>query len=82
MSLLSDDIIKSAIEMQAELGSKQGLSIDANKGQETDLDEPDGNDDDDADKNKGSGKDEKNSNSKDTPLSQLALIRSSSTSLE
>lgn len=65
MSLLSDDIIKSAIEMQAELGSKQGLSIDANKGQETDLDEPDGNDDNDADKNKDSGKDEKNSNSKD-----------------
>ncbi|MDD6634428.1 MAG: Eco57I restriction-modification methylase domain-containing protein [Ruminococcus sp.] len=65
MSLLSDDIIKSAIEMQAELGSKQGLAIDANKGQETDFDDSDeNNDDDDVDGDKNGGKDDKSSNSK------------------
>ena len=41
MSLLSNDIIKATIEMQAELGSKQGLSIVPNIGKEVDYVEPD-----------------------------------------
>lgn len=71
MSLLSDDIIKFTIEMQAELGSKQGLSIDANKGQETNLDDPDdnnGDNDDDGYKNKNNVDNDtgnRNSNIKD-----------------
>lgn len=45
MSLLDNDIIKEAINKQAELGSKQGLSIDANKGKESDFEIPDDNND-------------------------------------
>lgn len=45
MSLLNLDAIKAEIESQAELGSRQGLSVDAHKGDESDLDNPDeGND--------------------------------------
>lgn len=44
---------------------KQGLAIDANKGQETDFDDSDeNNDDDDGDGYKNGGKDDKSSNSK------------------
>ena len=41
MSLLKLDAIKEEIESQAELGSRQGLSVDAHKGEESDLDNPD-----------------------------------------
>lgn len=45
MSLLNLDVIRNEIESQAELGSRQGLSIDAHKGKENNLDNPDENDD-------------------------------------
>ncbi|MBQ8330246.1 MAG: Eco57I restriction-modification methylase domain-containing protein [Lachnospiraceae bacterium] len=41
MSLLNLDVIKAEIESQAELGSRQGLSVDAHKGEESDLDNHD-----------------------------------------
>lgn len=41
MSLLDLDTIKAEIESQAELGSRQGLSVDAHTGEETDYDNPD-----------------------------------------
>lgn len=40
MSLLSLPAIRVEIESQAELGSRQGLSVDAHKGEENDLDNP------------------------------------------
>lgn len=40
MSLMALDEIKAAIENQAELGSRQGLSLDAYKGTEGDFDDP------------------------------------------
>lgn len=45
MSLLDIDIIKTEIEIQAELGSRQGLSVDAHKGKENDMDNPDEDED-------------------------------------
>lgn len=57
MSLLDMDIIRAAIESQAELGSRQGLSVNAHKGTEGDLENPD--DDDDSSQ-------EDNSNGSDT----------------
>lgn len=44
MSLLNIDVIKSAIEVQAELGSKKGLQIDAYMGDENDFDDEDNDD--------------------------------------
>ncbi len=41
LSLLNIDSIKREIEKQAELGSKQGLQLDAHEGDDSDLDLPD-----------------------------------------
>lgn len=51
LSLLEMDIIRLTIEKQAELGSRQGLSMDAHTGDEDDFDNPDNPDnlDDDND---------------------------------
>ncbi len=46
MSLLDMDIIRAAIESQAELGSRQGLSVDAHIGVEGDLENPDNDEED------------------------------------
>ena len=40
MSLLDLEAIKSEIDRQAELGSRQGLSVDAHKGEDTDFEIP------------------------------------------
>ena len=50
MSLLGLDAIKEEIEKQAELGSRQGLSMDAHKGEEGDFDNPEDNNDDQGDR--------------------------------
>jgi len=48
MSLLDLDEIRAEIERQAELGSRQGLSVDAHKGEECDFDNPEDDMTDDA----------------------------------
>lgn len=56
MSLLDLDAIKSEIERQAELGSRQGLSVEAHKGDESDLDNTDDSDGDNGNDNSGKEK--------------------------
>lgn len=53
LSLLDLDLIRTEIESQAELGSRQGLSVDAHRGNENDLEHPeDENPSDNTDDNK------------------------------
>ena len=54
MSLLSVDEIKAEIESQAELGSRQGLSVEAHKGDESNLDNPEDDDSTDDENDSGS----------------------------
>lgn len=54
MSLLSVDEIKAEIESQAELGSRQGLSVEAHKGDENNLDNPEDDDSTDDENDSGS----------------------------
>ena len=49
ISLLDIDVIKSTIEVQAELGSKKGLQIDAHEGDENDFDDDNDNNSDNDD---------------------------------
>lgn len=57
MSLLDLDDIRIEIERQAELGSRQGLSIEAHQGEDTDLDSDDNDDDGNDNGSSGSGDD-------------------------
>ncbi len=59
MSLLAIDVIKSTIEVQAELGSKKGLQIDAYEGNENDFE--DNNDHNSVNDDSGNNNDEVNS---------------------
>lgn len=71
MSLLDMDIIRATIERQGELGSKQGLSVDAHKGAEGDLENPD-NDDDSFQEDNSNGFDTSGNDSSSTGDSQNA----------
>lgn len=55
MALLDLEAIRAEIESQAELGSRQGLSIDAHKGDGNDFDNPDGEDEADGKGNSQNG---------------------------
>lgn len=77
MSLLDLEIIKSEIESQAELGSRQGLSIDAHKGDESDFDNPDEDNGASGDNPDDSGRepdDSNNTGNTDTPEEDLKSL--------
>lgn len=70
MSLLDVDVIRATIESQAELGSRQGLSVDAHKGAEGDLENPDNDDDDFSQEDNSNGSDTSGNDSGSTGDSQ------------
>ena len=57
MALLDLDAIRIEIERQAELGSRQGLSVEAHQGEDTDMDSDDNDDDGNDNGSSGSGDD-------------------------
>ncbi len=72
MSLLDMDIIRATIESQAELGSRQGLSVDAYKGAEGDLENPDNDEDDSSQEDNSNDSDTSGNDSGSTGYSQNA----------
>lgn len=67
MALLNIDVIKSAIEVQAELGSKKGFQIDAHEGDESEFD-------DDNENNSGDNNDEENNGTNDKDTENISEI--------
>lgn len=77
LSLLDLDAIRAEIESQAEIGSRQGLSIDAFKGDENNYDNPDEGNETSEEENQGDSDDGNNnnhSNEDETPENDIKKL--------